>query len=481
MNRFVLACLVACGGGGESAAVAPPTPSASVPPPAATPDAAAPPVLRAEVEPGEANAGGAATSFTDGARAFLQPLPHLTGALRTAYFAGQAMFEVNWTPPAATPSDRAGLGPTYVSTSCQACHFANGRGAPPLESGDAMISSLLRVSIDGTDEHGGPAPHPVYGDQIQPRAIPGASSEGAVRALYTLVGGRHGDGTAYDLLRPSIVFEPALGDPGPGLHVSARVASATIGMGLLAAVPEAAILAHADPDDANGDGISGRANRVWSVATATHALGRFGWKANQPTLDQQNAAAFLGDIGITSTLLPTENCPPSQPTCTPGSGPELEAARLEATTIFMRATAVPGRRLVDDPGVLRGKHLFRELGCSSCHVPRLRTGVVLDLPDLSEQDIWPYTDLLLHDMGEDLADDRPDFEATGREWRTPPLWGLGLQATVSGHERLLHDGRARGPAEAILWHGGEAQRSAEGYRALPAEDREALVRFLRSL
>ncbi|HEY0096255.1 MAG TPA: di-heme oxidoredictase family protein, partial [Archangium sp.] len=211
---------------------------------------------------------------------------------------------------------------------------------------------------------------------------------------------------------------------------------------------------------------------------------RFGWKANQPSLRQQNAGAFRGDIGITSDLFPEEDCPPAQAACRAapsGGAPELDAQKLEHVTFYTRMLAVPARRNVDDSEVLRGRRLFRELDCAACHVPRLETGIVEDAPELSKQVIFPYTDLLLHDMGAELADDRPDFEATGREWRTPPLWGIGLVETVNRHTRFLHDGRARSLEEAILWHGGEAERSREHFRELSAPDRAALLRFLESL
>jgi CxxC motif-containing protein (DUF1111 family) len=249
-------------------------------------------------------------------------------------------------------------------------------------------------------------------------------------------------------------------------------------------VPEADLLARVDADDADGDGVSGRANQVWDVARGALALGRFGWKANQPSLAQQTAGAFLGDMGIASSLFPTENCPSVQPECLAapsGGAPEIDDDKLAAVIFYGRTLAVPGRRDVEDPTVLRGKRRFHEAGCASCHVPKWTTGASDPLPELAGQVIWPYTDLLLHDLGEDLADGRPDFLADGREWRTPPLWGLGLLEAVSGHTLLLHDGRARGPAEAILWHGGEAEAAREAFRTMAAEDRAALLRFLESL
>jgi CxxC motif-containing protein (DUF1111 family) len=249
-------------------------------------------------------------------------------------------------------------------------------------------------------------------------------------------------------------------------------------------VPEATILAFADPDDADGDGISGRPNYVFDPITQTMALGRFGWKANQAGLRQQNAGAFHGDLGITSSLHPSEDCPTSQVDCEmaqSGGSPELDDALLDAITTYSRLLAVPARRDVDDPEVLLGRELFHAIGCADCHVPRLETGALAGFPELSQQLIWPYTDLLVHDMGEGLADGRPDYQADGREWRTPPLWGIGLFEIVNDHTFYLHDGRARNLAEAVLWHGGEAQAARDGFVDLDAEDRAALLRFLASL
>ncbi|MGN6106616.1 MAG: di-heme oxidoreductase family protein [Kofleriaceae bacterium] len=471
--------LVACGGPGAQ----PDAPGAIDAPALDAPrDASIDPPLDAavelaDVEPGERDAAGTATGEAFGATAFLQPLAGLSGAPRTRYLAGQTMFEIDWLVAPAGSTDQDGLGPTYNSTSCQACHFRNGRGAPPLVDGGALVSALLRVgTADG-------APDPRYGDQIQPRAIPGVPAEGEVRLRYETVTGAFDDGTPYELVRPRIELSLALGDPDVGpFAMSVRTASATIGQGLLEAIPADAIVARADPDDLDGDGISGRAR--WIDAPTGAVLGRFGWKAGQPTVEAQNAAALIGDLGLTTALHPDENCPPAQLACRAaptGGSPELDATRVAALRAFVLGTTVPARRDVDALPVRRGKWLFHDLGCARCHVPRWQTAASHDFPGLANQVIWPYTDLLLHDLGDDLADNRAEGTASGREWRTPPLWGLGLIPVVSGHHRLLHDGRARGPIEAILWHGGEAAPSAARFRALSSADRAALEAFLMSL
>jgi CxxC motif-containing protein (DUF1111 family) len=260
-----------------------------------------------------------------------------------------------------------------------------------------------------------------------------------------------------------------------------------VGLGLLETVPEAAILEWADPEDANGDGISGRPNRVWDRAQGRTALGRFGWKANQPTLLQQDAAAALGDIGLTSSLFPHENVAAGQTAAAAaksggeGGQHELRDDYLQRLTFYVQVLAVPAARNFDEPRVRHGAVLFEQAGCTSCHRPGFRTGDQPAVPVLSWQFIHPFTDLLLHDMGEDLADGRTDFEASGREWRTPPLWGIGLTATVNRHTRFLHDGRARSLEEAVLWHGGEAEAARSRFMNLQQADRAALLAFLESL
>jgi CxxC motif-containing protein (DUF1111 family) len=347
-----------------------------------------------------------------------------------------------------------------------------------------MLSMLVRLSVPGTDAHGGPLGEPAYGGQFQPRSIPGVPAEGSTVLTWAEMPGTYADGTAYSLRAPHLAFAGlAHGPMQADTMFSMRVAPPQFGLGLLEAVSEADILANADEGDLDHDGISGRANHVWDQVLGAVALGRFGWKANQPSLRQQTAGAMLGDIGMTTSLSPDQNCTSVETECAAaanGGAPELADSTLDLLVFYGRTLAVPARRDVDDGAVLRGRALFREAGCADCHVPSFTTSTS-DVAALSQQRIWPYTDLLLHDMGEPLADHRPDYDASGTEWRTPPLWGIGLLMTVNRHEFLLHDGRARGPEEAILWHGGEAEAAREAFRAMSAADRDALVRFLRSL
>lgn len=438
--------------------------------------------------------------------AFAQPLPALDAAGRRAFAVGNAFFNDPWVAAPASTTGRDGLGPTFNAASCAACHVRDGRGAPPPAGQPERPGLLVRLSAaDAAGRHG---PHPVYGDQIQDQAIPGVPAEGRVAIAWREVAGAYGDGTPFTLREPAVsvthlAFGPLVvasagaadgaavlagtGVAGAraGAVLSARTAPAVFGLGLLEAVPEAAIVARADPDDADGDGISGRPNRIPVGPNGRRALGRFGWKAGQPSVEQQAVAAFLDDLGITSAHRPIANCPPAQVACAAapdGGRPELDAVTLERIVHYHRTLAAPQARGATSPTVAAGAAVFAAAGCDGCHVPSLVTGPpgAVAVAALADQAFAPYTDLLLHDMGPGLADDRPEHAASGREWRTPPLWGVGLLPTVNGHDRLLHDGRARGIAEAILWHGGEAEAAKERFRTMAAGDRAALVAFVAS-
>ncbi len=434
---------------------------------------------------GEALAGGDTTVFDDTRLAYATTFRNLDRQQRGDHFVGNSFFNQNWVSAPASTDGRDGLGPLFNARSCSGCHFRDGRGRPP-EPGEPAFSMLVRLGVPGVDSVGGPRPEPVYGDQLQPSAVLEVPTEGQVTVTYEDVDGAFGDGTLYTLRRPTLVFSDlGYGPMAADTMVSPRVAPAVYGLGLLEAIAEADLLALADPDDLDGDGISGRPNHPFDPVTGGPALGRFGWKANQVGVAQQNAGAFLGDMGLTTPLHGAESCSAAQEACLgspSGGAPEVDQRVMDFVDHYVRTLAVPARRDVDDPTVLVGREAFEAFGCASCHVPSFLTASGRpDLPQVGEQLIWPYTDLLLHDMGPDLADGRPDFEASGQEWRTPPLWGIGLLEVVNEHDAMLHDGRARGFAEAILWHGGEAESSAEQFRNAPAPQRDALIRFLESL
>ncbi|AKU91999.1 di-heme oxidoredictase family protein [Vulgatibacter incomptus] len=437
------------------------------------------------VDPAEALPGGETTNqMIFGSNAFTMPAANLDEDQRALFNTGHSFFDASWVVFPATTTARQGLGPTFNARSCSTCHAKDGRGRPP-KVDEVVEGFLVRLSVPGEGPHGEPLPDPSYGTQFKPYSIPGVPAEGKVTIEYAEVAGRYGDGEPYTLLRPTYGFDQlAFGPLDPQALVSPRVAPQMIGLGLLEAIPEERIHALAEAQAASGKGIAGRPNLVWDDTEKRMRLGRFGWKAEQPTVRQQTAGAFVGDMGITNPVYLEEECPEVQVDCREaprGESPEIEAKFFDRVVFYSMTLAPPARQKAEDPDVLRGRQLFRDAGCSTCHVARHETGDFPELPQLSRQVIFPYTDLLLHDLGEDLADDRPVFAAGGRDWRTPPLWGLGFVPAVNRHDRLLHDGRARGVAEAILWHGGEAENAREHFRNLPREERDALVRFVESL
>ena len=442
-------------------------------------------------EPGEALSGGGATVFKADRNAFSLPSANLAPSRRLDFSVGNSFFRNPWVTAPATTTARDGLGPLFNTNACQNCHIKDGRGHPPEPDAVSAASMLVRLSLPAGSEHAaiierlGVLPEPTYGGQLQDMANPGVAAEGKVRVSYSKRIVRFADGHAVELRRPSLeISHLGYGQMHPDTRFSARIAPPMIGLGLLEAVPEAAILANADPDDSNADGISGRANRVWDRAQQRTVLGRFGWKAGQPSLAQQNAEAFANDMGLTSALVPQDNCSASQSACraAPNGGANEVSDNILASILFYtRNLGVPARRGVDEAQVIAGKNLFHAAGCQSCHVPKFTTAADAAEPELANQVIRPYSDLLMHDMGEDLADNRSEFLANGREWRTPPLWGLGLSETVNGHTQLLHDGRARNPLEAILWHGGEAEAAKQRVLTFSADERAALLAFLNSL
>ncbi len=452
----------------------------------------------------ENNPGGAATFRGSVTRnAFSQPSANLTFADRATFNIGNAVFRRVWVSAPASTQASDGLGPLFNARSCQRCHLKDGRGHPPEGNhpDDVAVSMLMRLSIPPQSDEdqallaSGVAsviPEPVYGGQLQDVAIQGHTIEGRIHTEWEEVPVALAGGEIVQLRRPTYsVTDLGYGDMHPDVMMSVRVAPPMIGLGLLEYIDEADILAHADPDDSDGDGISGRANYVWSVVNDELMLGRFGWKANQPTLLEQVSGAFSGDVGISTPVFPDGwgECTEAQTACRSaiqGDSPQYEDVEvptelMDTLLFYSRHLAVPGRRDVDDPTVLEGKRLFYETGCIACHVPKFVTRRDESDPALSYQLIWPYTDMLLHDMGEGLADNRPDGLASGREWRTPPLWGIGLTETVSGHTYFLHDGRARSLTEAILWHGGEAQPMRDAFAAMTPEQRHAMITFLESL
>lgn len=435
---------------------------------------------------------------------FALPAANLGPDRRPDFHAGKALARQPWVQAPSITDARDGLGPLYNARSCLACHVSGGRGLAPDADGPLSAATLVRLSVPGRDQHGGALPEPTYGSQLQPQSIAlshqlRATDQGAhaptsvaPEAQVTVVWKRrihrYPDGREVSLRYPEISFEGlAYGELDPRARIGLRHTPSLAGLGLLALIDDRDIESQADPDDADGDGVSGRANQVWDPVERRVRLGRFGLKANQPGLRVQVAAAFHGDLGITTSVFPALPCAPGQRACAraphggAAGGPEVSDDLLALVVDFVASIGVPERRKPDHPLVQRGRTLFHRSGCASCHTPRYVTRVDPRHEHLSGQEIWPYTDLLLHDMGEELADGRPDYLATGSEWRTPPLWGVGLARAVREEVGFLHDGRARNAEEAVLWHGGEARASRRLFEGLAAGDRKALLAFLRSL
>jgi CxxC motif-containing protein (DUF1111 family) len=446
-----------------------------------------------EIDPAALSAGGFTLVRFD-SEAYSEPAPGLSLAQQQKFMRGRHHFNQPWVVFPSLAGDW-GLGPTFISDRCSGCHVKAGRGNVPAGAREQLLSTLVRISIPGATEHGAPIPHPDYGDQLQNQGLMGQSLGSTFLGervppeaeLYldweertvTLP-----DGETLSLRKPKLRIEkPNFGSLGPEVMYSVRIAQPIFGLGLLEAVPERTLLELAEKQKASG--VNGRPNYVYDDINRRTALGRFGWKANQPSIKQQIAAAFIGDLGVTSPLYDKENCPPVQTLCAeqpPGNNPELVDVNWEELEFWTQALAVPARRNVDDPQFQRGEQLFAQVKCAVCHVPEMKTAAkVPAFKQLANQTFRAYTDLLLHDMGEELADGRPDFQAGPRDWRTPPLWGLGLSRTVNGSTAMLHDGRARSVTEAILWHGGEAAPSREAFRNLPKADRDALVKFAESI
>ncbi len=455
-------------------------------------------------EPGEALPGGSTSHHKQlNINAFSQSSANMSFEKELDFKLGNGIFKKIWVPAPSSTTASDGLGPLYNARACQRCHLKDGRGHPPEANWpeDNAVSMFLRLSIPPQNdlqrqqlESGkvGVIPEPTYGGQLQDLAISGLAGEGRMVINYRESIVTLADGVKVSLRHPTYsIAELNYGALHPQTMVSPRVAPPMVGLGLLEALPATAIEALADPEDRDNDGISGRTNRVWNSFSQQQDLGRFGWKAGNPTLIQQAIGAFNGDMGISTPFAPAASgdCTTQQTDCLrqpdgnteQQDNAEASAEMVRLVEFYSRNLAPPARPDFDKPEVLKGKAVFHQSGCAACHQPSFTTASRRDMPEQSDQLIWPYSDLLLHDMGEALADNRPEFLASGSEWRTPPLWGIGLTKTVSGHTYFLHDGRARNLLEAVLWHGGEGSVSRDRVINLPTADRQALMTFLESL
>ncbi|NRA56276.1 MAG: c-type cytochrome [Gammaproteobacteria bacterium] len=440
---------------------------------------------------------GDLTHFHSKDKAFEQEAPNLSWGLSAAFDRGDGIFERPFAP-AQRPGfsyNADGLGPIFNHNACESCHVGDGRAKPPAGPHEALDGGFVRVSIPGTGPYGESLSPKGYGHQIGDRAIDGVKPEATVRINWLETAGQFPDGETYSLRRPEFLLTDLAYGPMPDDAIfELRMAPPVHGLGLLEAIPQATLLAWSDPDDADGDGISGRPNYVWDLERGGKVMGRFSWKANAFDVRQQSAAAAYNDMGVNNELFlyryddqskthkARQNCEPEQISCLNAVDSldfELSPAQLRDVTTYLQLLGVVYRRNMDDPQVQKGEQLFHEAGCAGCHKSVVKTGKH-EISRLENQLIRPYSDLLLHDMGKGLSG-RPDFEATAQEWRTSPLWGIGVTEAVNGHTNFLHDGRARNVQEAILWHGGEAENAQKKYTKLSKEDRQLMLTFINNL
>lgn len=408
--------------------------------------------------------GGDLTSDFPGRFALQLPSPNIASTERfNIHLSGFSVFHQMLTA-------EEGLGPEFNHVSCGGCHVENGRGAVHIPGSHGIGSPMIvKVAFPGLELDGSPKDLPGVGGQIRDRTIAG-TTQYDVKVRWIKRSGRYPDGTSYQLRRPDLNFKiPGLSKRK--LAYSLRMSPALIGLGLLENVPVETIIGLSDPYDANGDGISGKPQYVKDPRTKEIVLGRFGYKASNPTVEAQSAGAAFNDMGFTSSIFNNTE-----------SSPEMTDDELFRMVLYLKVGGVPAAKRQTEPKVVEGKKLFKVAGCDSCHTMTLRTGPVIEDPELANQEFHPFTDLLLHDMGRELGDKRAEFSALGRDWRTTPLWGLGFSEDLSTVKaRFLHDGRARTVEEAILWHGGEGAASRDKFKNFSGAERDALVTFLRSL
>ena len=432
-------------------------------------------------EPGVELSGGSTTVFNAGPNAFGMPLANISRLNRRAHVVGNSFFNKNWVFSPSSTTARDGLGPLFHARSCSSCHVKDGRGAPTNNS-STSVGLIFRLGVPGKSSG-----DPILGVQLATKAAPGIEPEGTVNVRYEEKAVGFDNLKTASLRKPKyeLIANDHYGKPHAEIQFGPRIAQQLVGVGLLEAVTDKTILANADPNDEDGDGISGKPNFIFNPESKKRELGRFGWKANEANLRTQTASAFLRDMGITSPIHPIEDFTKPQKekinVTLIANPPDIDDSKFERVVTYLRTLAPPAQRKTNDPSVNRGDILFNKIGCSNCHIPTLRTGSITAIDELKNQSIKPYTDLLLHDMGEGLADGLKDSLASGSEWRTPPLWGIGLTKTVNGNTFFLHDGRARSIEEAILWHGGEGSKSRKNYSSLSFDEKNDLLNFINSL
>jgi CxxC motif-containing protein (DUF1111 family) len=412
---------------------------------------------------------------------FAAPIPALALSKMRLFTGGRHLFRRSWTPAPSSVQSLDGLGPVFNRVSCSGCHVKDGRGRPP-KNGNKFRSMVIKLSLI---ENGKAFADPNYGYQLNDKSILGVPYEGKASITFTTKIEKFKDGSEIQLSVPNYSFHSlSFGELNKNTAYSGRVAPVVFGLGLLEAIEEKDILKNADPEDSNDDGISGRAHKIIDRPSKKIMLGKYGWKATRAKLLHHITGAASQDMGLTSSVFPEQNCLAIQKKCSEqinGGDPEVSEAQIERLLIYMQTLAPPRQRDIQDEVIIKGQKLFVDIGCENCHTSTYTTGVHPHHPELSNRIIKPYSDFLLHDMGSGLDDGLPEGEAKSYEWKTPPLWGIGLVKIVNKHTRFLHDGRAKSIEEAILWHDGEALKAKKNYTSLSIKDRKNILRFLNSL
>jgi CxxC motif-containing protein (DUF1111 family) len=462
-----------------------------------------------DFQPAEHSPAGGMTGKGLSDRSFVQVGRNVDRKEELLFWTGFSLFRDPWVIAPSSTKDRDGLGPLFNTRSCISCHSSGGKGPSPVQGVSKPSALVIRF---GSAENG-VFSDPVYGDQLQPRAVaithssiqPNLLGEAKLQLNYQEIYGEYADGTTYILRQPSYqLTDLAYGDLDKRTALSPRFSPVIYGVGLLDAISVQDLLSQEDINDTDEDGISAKYNRVPVVpshhntadfhglvendaVTGPKGVGRFGHKAKHPSLHQQVAAAFRDDIGITNTSFVPESCSTGQTNCQAAAiivgdqSVEIPNKLLDLVTQFNQLMAVPPARNLGSFKAQQGRKLFYQLGCESCHTASYTTDATYPHDSLANQIIWPYTDLALHDMGPGLADNVSEYDANGREWRTPPLWGIGARKNIRSENLYLHDGRAESVAAAILWHGGEAQRSQQNFIQLDQQQRNALLAFLDAI
>ena len=453
-------------------------------------------------EKNEELSGGSGSVKARNKNAFSLPMKNIAKEKKIDFLIGNGLFKRMWIPFSLSQVSSDGLGPLFNAKSCQSCHIKDGRGHPPLANNldeDAISMSLhLSIPPENSDEinllyalKSKAIPDPIYGSQLSDFSIDGVLSEGNIFIEYDYIPVIFNNGKVVILSKPKYsIINTKYGKLHSDIRISARVAQPMIGLGLIESIDHKDILAKIKDSELDADKISGKANYVWDYEEKKISLGLFGWKATQPSVRQQAADALHNDMGLSTTLfIEGDNCTVNQTQCKdlPNGNTkryndvEVSDHQLDLIEFYSTHLAVPERRNYNDPNVLEGKKIFFKSGCTSCHTPKFKTIENKYSRALSNQIIRPYSDFLLHDMGPGLADENTEFLADGSEWRTQPLWGIGLTKEVSGHTNFLHDGRAKNILEAILWHGGEAERSKNKILKLSKIEINQLIDFIESL